>query len=399
MGVAVMTAVDMATETQLQWQLERKARLARMGSLGPVPSERKPLVIKVPVQPKPVRPTDLGGLHADPKFTLENFSVVDVNKVAHAAVFQVAHRDGGQPTQFNPLVIHGRSGVGKTHLLHAAANALGSRAVLLSAERFYSLASNEAGKGHLRNEMLRFDTVLIDDIQLLSGKTAQAELQYFIQRLCDRWRQVVLAGNEPVRDIPAFTDRLIDRLTSGLELDIGVQGFELRRGIVETKAEAQTKQCFAFYLRPELSDQVARLASNGREIDAIINKLAATTILGGQEINEEVVSQAASEVISPAEPKRIKIEDIQRVTARYYSVSRSDLLSSRRTANIVKPRQVAMYLCKTLTLRSLPEIGRRFGGRDHTTVLHAVRKFESYVQRDVAIRDEVDAIKFQLSEI
>lgn len=393
-----MVAVDMATETQLRTHEETKARRARMGGYSLVPPS-KPMVIKVPVRPKSIRPIDLGGLHPDPRLTIDTFCVGDANKLAHAAVFQMAERYGGKPTQFNPLVIHGRTGVGKTHLLHSAANLLGDRCVLLSAERFYSLSSSESGRGYLRSQLLQFDTVLIDDIQLLTGKSAQTELQYFVQRLCDRWRQVVLASNEPVRDIAGFVDAVTDRLTSGLELDIGGQSFELRQAIAHAKAQAQTRQSSSFCLQDGLADQIARLTSNGREIDAIITKLAATSILGGQEINEEVVAQTASEVISPAEPKRIKIEDIQRVTCRYYGVSRSDMLSSRRTANIVKPRQVAMYLSKTMTPRSLPEIGRRFGGRDHTTVLHAVRKFESYIQRNVAIRDEVDAIKLQLSEM
>jgi len=140
------------------------------------------------------------------------------------------------------------------------------------------------------------------------------------------------------------------------------------------------------------------ITHNGRDLDGALNRLLAHSKLTGQPVTLEVAELAVRDLVRPQEPKRIKIEDIQRMVARHFNVNRSDMLSSRRTANVVRPRQIAMYLAKTLTLRSLPEIGRRFGGRDHTTVLHAVRKIEALADKDQALAEELESIKRQLAE-
>jgi chromosomal replication initiator protein len=389
-----MVAVDMATESQLRTHQDRKARLARMGGNSAfeiahrfVPQAVDPVGVKVEV------PVDVGGLQPDPRLTFDSFCIGSANKIAHAAVLQIGERTAERATQYNPLVIHGGKGVGKTHLLHAAANALKDRAVLLSAERFFSFASTADGRSNLRRELLRFDTVLIDDIHSLSGKAVQAELQYYVRHLCDLWRQVVLTSETPVREIEKFGDEIVDRLSSGLELSLGDQEFELRIDITQAKAAGRV------YLADDLIDQVARAAFNGRDVDGIVNKLAVTAILGGQEINADVVAAAAEAVVSPAEIKRILIEDVQRVVCRHYGVSKIDMCSQRRTSNIVKPRQIAMYLCKTMTMRSLPEIGRRFGNRDHTTALHAVRKISAQVASSTEIAFEVNSLKATLEDM
>ena len=155
----------------------------------------------------------------------------------------------------------------------------------------------------------------------------------------------------------------------------------------------------AFDVPAPVLDYLARtITHNGRDLEGAINRLLAHSKLNATAVTLEMAEREVRDLVRPMEPKRVKIEDIQRVVARQYNVSRSDLLSSRRTANVVRPRQVAMYLAKTLTLRSLPEIGRRFGGRDHTTVLHAVRKIEALVSRDVALSEEVESLKRQLQE-
>src|SRR6201989_1359038 len=176
-------------------------------------------------------------------------------------------------------------------------------------------------------------------------------------------------------------------------------GEELRLGILRSRVAAARAHTASFEVPDLVLDYLARaITHNGRDLEGAINRLLAHSKLNNTPVTLEMAEREVRDLIRPQEPKRIKIEDIQRVVARQYNVSRSDLLSSRRTANVVRPRQVAMYLAKTLTLRSLPEIGRRFGGRDHTTVLHAVRKIEALVAKDTALSEEVESLKRQLQE-
>jgi chromosomal replication initiator protein len=180
---------------------------------------------------------------------------------------------------------------------------------------------------------------------------------------------------------------------------MGSLGEELRLGILKQRVGAARAHHASFSVPEDVLDYLARtITHNGRDLEGAINRLLAHSKLNAQPVTLDMAEREVRDLIRPQEPKRIKIEDIQRVVARQYNVSRSDLLSSRRTANVVRPRQVAMYLAKTLTLRSLPEIGRRFGGRDHTTVLHAVRKIESLVAKDTALSEEVESLKRQLQE-
>jgi chromosomal replication initiator protein len=178
---------------------------------------------------------------------------------------------------------------------------------------------------------------------------------------------------------------------------MGPLGEELRFEILKNRVLAARAHHHGFEVPDTVVSYIAKsVTHNGRDLEGALNRLLALSKLTGQPMTMEVAEREVRDLIRPQEPKRVKIEDIQRVVARQYNVSRSDLLSSRRTANVVRPRQVAMYLAKTLTLRSLPEIGRRFGGRDHTTVLHAVRKIEHLLGSDTALADEVDALKRQL---
>jgi chromosomal replication initiator protein len=189
------------------------------------------------------------------------------------------------------------------------------------------------------------------------------------------------------------------RLAGGLVVEMGPLGEELRLEILKTRVAAACLHHPSFEVSEAVLVFIARAVTHsGRDLEGALNRLLAHSKLTGQPVTLELAEREVRDLIRPQEPKRVKIEDIQRVVARQYNVSRSDLLSSRRTANVVRPRQVAMYLAKTLTLRSLPEIGRRFGGRDHTTVLHAVRKIEGLVGSDVALADEVELLKHQLQE-
>ena len=348
----------------------------------------------------------LGGSPLDPRLTFASFVVGRSNTLAHAAARQVADGRRGDPVMFNPLYIHAGVGLGKTHLLQAvtwAGNAGGERKVLyLTAEKFMYgfVAALKTQTALAFKEALRgIDVLVIDDLQFLQGKSTQAEFCHTLNALIDAGRQVVIAADRPPSDLESLDDRVRSRLAGGLVVEMGSLGEELRLGILKSRVAAARAHHASFDVPDPVLDYLARsITHNGRDLEGAINRLLAHSKLNNQPVTLDMAEREVRDLIRPQEPKRIKIEDIQRVVARQYNVSRSDLLSSRRTANVVRPRQVAMYLAKTLTLRSLPEIGRRFGGRDHTTVLHAVRKIEALVGKDTALCEEVESLKRQLQQ-
>jgi chromosomal replication initiator protein len=353
----------------------------------------------------PVGADALGGSPLDPRLTFETFLLGRANKLAHAAAKQVAEAARGDAVMFNPLYIHAAVGLGKTHLLQAiawAGNARGRRVLYLTAEKFmYGFVSAIKTQTALAfKEMLRgIDVLVIDDLQFLQGKSTQAEFCHTLNALIDAGRQVVVAGDRPPSDLESLEDRVRSRLAGGLVIEIGTFEEDLRLAILKARVGAARMHHPTFDVPAPVLAFVARMIThNGRDLDGALNRLLAHNKLTGQPVTMEMAELAVRDLVRPQEPKRVKIEDIQRAVARHYNVSRADMLSSRRTANVVRPRQIAMYLAKTLTLRSLPEIGRRFGGRDHTTVLHAVRKIEHLADTDKVLADEIDILKRMLME-
>ena len=348
----------------------------------------------------------LGGSPLDPRLTFDTFMVGRSNTLAQAAARQVAAAKRGDPVMFNPLYIHSGVGLGKTHLLQAitwAGNAAGERKVLyLTAEKFmYGFVSALRTQTALAfKEALRgIGVLVIDDLQFLQGKSTQAEFCHTLNALIDAGRQVVIASDRPPSDLESLDDRVRSRLAGGLVVEMGPLGEELRFEILKARVMAARSHHPSFDVPLTVLGYIAKTVThNGRDLEGALNRLLAHNKLTGHPVTLEMAEREVRDLIRPQEPKRVKIEDIQRGVARQYNVSRSDLLSSRRTANVVRPRQVAMYLAKTLTLRSLPEIGRRFGGRDHTTVLHAVRKIEGLVGSDMALAEEIEILKRQLQE-
>jgi chromosomal replication initiator protein len=369
------------------------------------PEGRAPVDLRT-VTPVSATHDALGGSPLDPRLTFASFVVGRSNTLAHAAARQVADGRRGDPVMFNPLYIHAGVGLGKTHLLQAvtwAGNAGGERKVLyLTAEKFMYgfVAALKTQTALAFKEALRgIDVLVIDDLQFLQGKSTQAEFCHTLNALIDAGRQVVIAADRPPSDLESLDDRVRSRLAGGLVVEMGSLGEELRLGILKSRVAAARLHHASFDVPEQVLDYLARsITHNGRDLEGAINRLLAHSKLNNQPVTLDMAEREVRDLIRPQEPKRIKIEDIQRVVARQYNVSRSDLLSSRRTANVVRPRQVAMYLAKTLTLRSLPEIGRRFGGRDHTTVLHAVRKIEALVNKDTALSEEVESLKRQLQQ-
>ena len=339
----------------------------------------------------------------NPRYTFDTFIVGNSNRLAHAASLTVAEAPG---ESYNPLFLYGGVGLGKTHLLQAVAlkiNSLGERkALYLTAERFmYGFASALRSQTALafKDALRGIDVLVVDDLQFLQGKNSQAEFSHTLNSLIDGGHQVVVAADRPPTELESLDERIRSRLAGGLAVEIGLLGDELRLEILSARVQAARAHHPGFDVPAQVLSYIARTVThNGRDLEGALNRLLAHSKLTGQPITMELAERELRDLVRPAELKRVRIEEIQRIVARHYNVSRSDLLSSRRTANVVRPRQIAMYLAKTLTLRSLPEIGRRFGGRDHTTVLHAVRKIESLIGVDNTLAAEIEVLKSQLQE-
>ncbi len=399
--------IDLSVRTAMRCAAPAKdAAHAQLDQRRVERSDNRPAVElrSVAIAPVSASHDALGGSPLDPRLTFASFVIGRSNTLAHAAARQVAEGRRGDPVMFNPLYIHAGVGLGKTHLLQAvtwAGNSGSERKVLyLTAEKFMYgfVAALKTQTALAFKEALRgIDVLVIDDLQFLQGKSTQAEFCHTLNALIDAGRQVVIAADRPPSDLESLDDRVRSRLAGGLVVEMGSLGEELRLGILKSRVAAARAHHASFDVPEQVLEYLARtITHNGRDLEGAVNRLLAHSKLNSQPVTLEMAEREVRDLVRPQEPKRIKIEDIQRVVARQYNVSRSDLLSSRRTANVVRPRQVAMYLAKTLTLRSLPEIGRRFGGRDHTTVLHAVRKIEALVAKDVSLSEEVESLKRQL---
>ena len=361
-------------------QINEPVRLGRMGT-------HEGAETRGAHRPIAARHDALGGSPLDLRLTFDTFVVGRSNTLVHAASRQVAVAHRGDAVMFNPLYIHAGVGLGKTHLLQAitwTGNAGTDRRVLyLTAEKFmYSFVSALRSQTALafKDSLRGIDVLVIDDLQFLQGKTTQAEFCHTLNALIDAGRQVVIAADRPPGELESLDDRMRSRLAGGLVVEIGALGEDMRLEILKFRVLAARQYHPGFDVPQAILAYLAvSVTHNGRDLDGAVNRLLASNKLTGQPITMEMAEREMRDLIRPQEPRRVMIEDIQRVVARQYDVSRSDMLSARRTANVVRPRQIAMYLAKTLTLRSLPEIGRKFGGRDHTTVLHAVRKIEGLV--------------------
>jgi chromosomal replication initiator protein len=350
-------------------------------------------------------PDQLPGSPLDRRLTFSTFVVGRSNQLAYSAAQRVVETKAGQLPAFSPLYIHATVGLGKTHLLQGiahAATAQGRRAIYLTAEKFMYgfVAALKAQTAIAFKESLRsIDLLIFDDAQFLQGRSIQIEFCHALNALVDAGRQVVVAADRPPADLEALEERVRSRLAGGLCVEMGGLDEALRIKILEARIAAAQVTQPNFEVSPAVLAFVARsINSNGRDLDGSVNRLLAHTTLSGAPVSVETAELAIRDLVRPHEPKRVKIEDIQKLVASHYSVTRADILSSRRTATVVKPRQIAMYLAKTLTLRSLPEIGRRFGGRDHTTVLHAVRKIEGLSNADRALNDELELLKRMLQD-
>lgn len=331
------------------------------------------------------------GSAVDVSKTLSTFRPGDGNRLVQAAALAAAMPEA---SRFNPLYVHGAGGCGKSHLLQGIAAAAGERNVVyMTAERLtfgIAHAVQYLRMQEFRDALAAADLLVLDDVQFLRGKAVQQEFHRAVYQLVDAGRQVVLSADRPPRDLDMINERERSRLASGLVLEITPPDGKLLRDILVDRAAALGQEHPGFSVPPDVIDLVARICgASGRALDGALNRFVAHHQLAGTPITLEVAETALADLMGSTEPKRTRVEDILKVVASHYNVTRADILSQRRTANVVKPRQIAMYLAKTLTLRSLPEIGRRFGGRDHTTVLHAVRKIDGLRQVETELAGDL----------
>jgi chromosomal replication initiator protein len=349
----------------------------------------------------------LGGSPVDPRYTFETFCEGAANRVAFAAAKAVAESVAGRSTPYNPLYIHAGVGRGKTHLLHAITRAArqaqpGRNVVYLTAEHFMfrfvaALRSHTAIP--FKEALREIDLLLIDDMQFLQGKSVQQEFCHMLNQLIDGARQVVVAADRPPAELETLDERVRSRLRGGVAFEIGAPDMQLRRDILKARYVAASAQNPGLDVPESILEYVAQsVVSNGRDLEGALNRLVAQWQFTRQPVTLVSAEITLRDLVGAREPRRVRIEDIQRVVSRHYNVSKADLLSARRTRTIVRPRQIAMYLAKILTPRSLPEIGRRFGGRDHTTVLHAVRKIEGMIEGDRGLAEEIELLKRMIDE-
>ncbi len=350
----------------------------------------------------PIALDDLATTRLDPRQTFSTFIVGKPNMVAHAAARRVAE---GGPIAFNPLFLYSGVGLGKTHLMNAIAWELrarfpGKRVVYLSAERFmfgFVRALRDKTILDFKSHFRSVDVLLIDDIQFIAGKdSTQEEFFHTFNALIDQGRQIVLSADRAPGDIKDLEERIKSRMQSGLTVEIHPPDYELRLGILQAKLE----QCRALHGEVRIADGVLeflaeRIDSSVRALEGALNRLSALSSLIGQEITLAMAQDALADMLRSVE-RMVTVEEIQRKVAEHYNIRFADLIGPKRLRRVARPRQVAMYLVKTLTSRSLPEIGRRFGGRDHTTVLHGIRKIEELRTQDPYLAEEIELLRRKL---
>jgi chromosomal replication initiator protein len=322
--------------------------------------------------------------------------------LVHAAAKEIAESVGRSQTRYNPLFIHGAVGHGKTHLLNAIAwqartNQPQAQVLYLTAEWFMSrfVQALKSRTAVAFKESLRgIDILLIDDMEFLQGPVIQQEFCHALNSLIDAGRQIVVAADRAPSKLERLDARMRSRLTGGLVAEVGSMDLELRQKILERCVQAEKREDSTFHIPDQVIEFLAnRLTEGGRELEGAIIRVRAASRLTAEPINIERAEYIVRDLMSSSEPRRIKIDDILKIITKHFGVNRTDLLSNRRNRSIVRPRQIGMYLAKNLTSRSLPEIGRRFGNRDHTTVLHAIRKVEQLMSDDTTLKEEVELLK------
>ncbi len=340
----------------------------------------------------------------DERFTFDSFVVGKPNELAHAAARRVAE---GGPVTFNPLFLYGGVGLGKTHLMHAIAWEIKSRSpelnvVYLSAEQFmyrFVQALRDKRMMDFKQLFRAVDVLMVDDVQFISGKeSTQEEFFHTFNALVDQNKQIIISADRAPGEIADMEERIKSRLQCGLIADLHPTNYELRLGILQSKAENFRSQYPNLIMADGILEFLAhRISTNVRVLEGALTRLFAFASLMGREITMDLTQDCLTDVLR-ASDRKVSIDEIQRKVAEHFNIRLSDMLGPKRTRTLTRPRQIAMYLAKSLTSRSLPEIGRRFGGRDHTTVMHGVRKIEELKQQDSQIADDLELLRRALEQ-
>lgn len=352
---------------------------------------------------KPAPASDsLNGSPLDKRFTFDSFVVGKPNELAHAAARRVAE---GGPVTFNPLFLYGGVGLGKTHLMHAIAWELRTRhphlnVLNLSAEQFmyrFVQALRDRKMMDFKSLFRSVDVLMVDDVQFIAGKdSTQEEFFHTFNALVDQHKQIIISADRAPDEIKDMENRIRSRLQSGLVVDLHPTDYELRLGILQSKSEMYRRMYPGLEVeRGILEFLAARIVSNVRILEGALTRLFAFASLVGKPISMDLTQECLTDILRVSE-RKVSIEEIQRKVADHYLIRHSDLVGPKRVRTFARPRQIAMYLCKQLTTRSLPEIGRHFGGRDHTTVMHGVRRIEELRKQDAQIAEDVELLRRSL---
>lgn len=355
--------------------------------------------------PPKVRDCDgIAGSPIDARFTFDTFIVGKPNELAHAAARRVAE---GGPVTFNPLFLYGGVGLGKTHLMHAIAHELQIRSpqlnvLYLSAEQFmyrFITALRERKMMDFKQLFRSVDVLMVDDVQFIAGKdSTQEEFFHTFNALVDGQKQIIISADRAPGEIKHLEERIKSRLQCGLVVDLHPTDYELRLGVLQSKVEYHAKQYPDLQIADGVLEFLAhRITTNVRVLEGALTRLFAFASLVGREITLELTQDCLSDVLK-ASDRKVTVEEIQRKVSEHYNIRLSDMIGPKRVRNYARPRQMAMYLAKHMTSRSLPEIGRRFGGRDHTTVMHGVRKIEELKAIDSQIADDLELLRRALEE-
>jgi len=341
----------------------------------------------------------IAGAPLDKRFTFDTFIVGKPNELAHAAARRVAE---GGPVTFNPLFLYGGVGLGKTHLMHAIAWELQERCphlnvLYLSAEQFmyrFVMALRDRRMMDFKELFRSVDVLMVDDVQFIAGKdSTQEEFFHTFNALVDQNKQIIISADRAPGEIANLEERIKSRLQCGLVVDLHPTDYELRLGILQSKVESHRAQNPDLVVADGVLEFLAhRISTNVRVLEGALTRLFAFASLVGRNIDMELTQDCLSDVLRASE-RKITIEEIQRKVSEHYNIRISDMVGPKRVRSYARPRQVAMFLCKKLTSRSLPEIGRRFGGRDHTTVMHGVRRIEELCLQDGQIAEDIEMLR------
>jgi len=342
---------------------------------------------------------NLPGAPLDERFTFDTFVIGKPNELAHAAARRVAE---GGPVSFNPLFLYGGVGLGKTHLMHAISWELKQsrpdlNVVYLSAEQFmyrFVQALRERKMMDFKSLFRSVDVLMVDDVQFIAGKdSTQEEFFHTFNALVDQNKQIIISGDRAPGEIKGMEERIKSRLQSGLVVDLHPTDYELRLGILQAKVDFYRKQYPDLVMAQGILEFLAhRISTNVRVLEGALTRLFAFASLVGREITMELTQDCLSDVLRASE-RKITVEEIQRKVSEHYNIRLSDMIGPKRVRTYARPRQVAMYLAKTMTSRSLPEIGRRFGGRDHTTVMHGVKRIEELKSKDAHMAEDLELLR------